>query len=125
MVTIPPKVENILVLNINYWAGGAHDIWGNRQCDQPEYETETENEQTHSFRQQAFNDQRIEVVGITSTFHLGRCQVKLSKPLRLCQGSHIQLHLLSGRHAYHVDGEPREVQVGQQKAVFDFSYCNQ
>jgi hypothetical protein len=29
LVNIPNNLENILVLNINYWAGGAHDIWGN------------------------------------------------------------------------------------------------
>ena len=28
------EIQNILVLNINYWGGGAFNIWGNNDIDQ-------------------------------------------------------------------------------------------
>jgi hypothetical protein len=28
-IIIPNEIENIVILNINYWGGGSHNIWGN------------------------------------------------------------------------------------------------
>ena len=89
-----PDVENIVILNINYWGGGVYNLWGNKHYN---YFTETANSDTsysessnseisQKFVEQNFSDKVLEVIGIQSVLHLGQCQVGFASPLRICQG---------------------------------------
>eukprot|EP00924_Labyrinthula_sp_SR-Ha-C_P008516 augustus_masked-scaffold_32-processed-gene-2.51-mRNA-1 protein AED:0.14 eAED:0.15 QI:0/-1/0/1/-1/1/1/0/633 len=60
-----------------------------------------------SFFDSDFNDQLVEVVGVQSSFQLGAAQVGLARPLKLCQGSHVVVHLSHMEECpVQIDGEP-------------------
>ena len=60
-----------------------------------------------SFQKCLFGDGIMEVMGITSSFHIAQMQVGLSEPLRLGRGKHFRI-LLSGSLPVQADGEPWE-----------------
>lgn len=77
-----PELESIVFLNISSWGGGVKMVQKNR-----------------------FDDCKIEVLGLTSTFHIGQVMLGLSKPLFLGEGSHVKIRL-NEHLPVQVDGEP-------------------
>lgn len=79
-----PELESIVVLNIPSWGGGVHLL--------PEGE-------------QSYNDQMIEVLGLTSSFHIGQVMIGLSSPIRLGTAREVRL-TLAEHLPVQIDGEP-------------------
>lgn len=69
------ELENVCLLNIRHWAGGASDLW------RPSSE----------FKRQSFNDGMIEVLGVADMLHLGQVQVGMDLPHQLAQGKSIKI----------------------------------
>lgn len=65
---------------------------------------------------QSYNDGKLEVVGIYSSFHMAQLQVGLATPHRIGQASTVQIKLL-GPSPVQVDGEPWE----QHPATFSIN----
>ena len=60
-----------------------------------------------NFKPQSQSDGIFEVIGLTSIWHLGQVQVGLDQPLKICQGSSINLKFIKdGEQALQIDGEP-------------------
>ncbi|KRX09440.1 ATP-NAD kinase-like domain [Pseudocohnilembus persalinus] len=93
-----PEVENLAFVNISSWAGGAQNLWYNEQ------QIKTLNNK-NIYKPQSFSDGVIEVLGVTSIFHLGQVQVNLQSPIRICQGKKIEITLKDNQHMQ-IDGEP-------------------
>ena len=87
-------------MNINYWGGGVYDVWGDEDQEgkgnaglfsesavSDGGSIENKHFEDRKFQKQSFSDGLIEVIGIRSTLHLGQVQIKLSSPVRVCQGS--------------------------------------
>ncbi|XP_020283288.1 diacylglycerol kinase theta isoform X2 [Pseudomyrmex gracilis] len=87
-----PQVEGIIILNILSWGSGANP-WGSKQA------------KANQFNRPNHWDGMLEVVGVTSVFHLGQIQSGLRGARRIAQGGHIKIHLNSGIPVQ-VDGEP-------------------
>ena len=86
-------LENIVLLNITHWAGGAGDLW----------------KTSSSFKRQSMDDGIIEVLGVTDMLHLGQVQVGMDLPLQLCQGRRVEIKSIgkfTGKVAFQIDGEP-------------------
>ncbi|XP_030020496.2 diacylglycerol kinase epsilon [Manduca sexta] len=85
-----PPLQALLALNIASWGAGV-DLWrmGN-EGEVPE---------------QHIDDGRLEVVGISSSFHIARLQCGLAEPYRFAQASRLKIEL-QGSCAMQVDGEP-------------------
>eukprot|EP01016_Furgasonia_blochmanni_P049594 TRINITY_DN7543_c0_g1_i2.p1 TRINITY_DN7543_c0_g1~~TRINITY_DN7543_c0_g1_i2.p1 ORF type:complete len:195 (-),score=19.07 TRINITY_DN7543_c0_g1_i2:21-557(-) len=63
-----------------------------------------------AFRNQSYGDGNIEVMAMTSVVHLGQCQSGFSKPIRVAQGSDLEIELKPGVVLpMQIDGEPMEV----------------
>lgn len=60
-----------------------------------------------SFQKCLFGDGIMEVMGISSSFHIAQMQVGLSEPLRLGRGKRFRI-ILSGSLPVQADGEPWE-----------------
>ncbi|KAF4678456.1 hypothetical protein FOZ62_002062 [Perkinsus olseni] len=87
-------LADIIIVNIPSFAG-AVDLWG------------TTSPRSHGYQRQRVDDGVIEVVAVSSLFHLGKVQVGLSSPYAVCQGKQITLALSSGaRLPAQLDGEP-------------------
>ncbi|CAH2037476.1 unnamed protein product, partial [Iphiclides podalirius] len=85
-----PPLQALVLLNIQSWGAGVH-LWSmGNEGEVPE---------------QSVNDGKLEVVGISSSFHIARLQVGLAEPYRFAQTSRIKIEL-SGSCAMQVDGEP-------------------
>ena len=70
-------------------------------------DTDTNAYQSNSFAPSSFNDGLLEVVGVQSSFELAASQVGLAKPIKLCQGKHILIHVHGVETMpVQVDGEP-------------------
>jgi diacylglycerol kinase (ATP) len=54
-----------------------------------------------------FGDGIMEVIGISSSFHIAQMQVGMSEPLRIGRGKHFRLRLF-GKQPVQADGEPWE-----------------
>lgn len=98
IVTLP-ELESIAVLNIPSWGAGVN-LWalglnGDRR----------DSEGNGPWAVQSFNDQKLEVVGLYSSLHIGQLMIGLNEPLRLGQASHIKIHLME-KVPIQVDGEP-------------------
>lgn len=97
-----PAVEGVTLLNIPYWGAGVK-LWttGAASADV------NKGDNGAVFTPAAANDQKLEVVGLYSSFHMAQLQVNLSKPLRLGQASEVKLFILDkGPLPIQVDGEP-------------------
>lgn len=55
--------------------------------------------------EQSMSDGKLEVVGISSSFHIARLQCGLAEPYRFTQASNLRIDL-EGSCAMQVDGEP-------------------
>jgi diacylglycerol kinase (ATP) len=69
-----PNLEGIVVLNINSWSSGcpmwsSNGEWGPSRMD----------------------DRMLEVVGLYSSFHVGRIQISASEPVRIGQSSNVKV----------------------------------
>lgn len=119
---ILPDVEGIIIQNITYWGGGIHDIWNDSTestayldsepffSDSVAGESENVGQVQTSFKKQSYCDGVMEVVGFSSILHMGRTQTGLAKPVRICQGSNIEIHIQEGAMIpFQIDGEPFEV----------------
>ncbi|XP_060802762.1 diacylglycerol kinase epsilon isoform X1 [Amyelois transitella] len=85
-----PPLQALVALNIPSWGAGV-DLWrlGN-EGEVPE---------------QSLNDGKLEVVGISSSFHIARLQCGLAEPYRFTQASKLTIDM-DGSCAMQVDGEP-------------------
>ncbi|EER02486.1 diacylglycerol kinase, putative [Perkinsus marinus ATCC 50983] len=87
-------LADIIIVNIPSFAG-AVDLWGSTSPH------------SRGYRRQRIDDGIIEVVAVSSLFHLGKVQVGLSSPYAVCQGKEITLSLSTGaRLPAQLDGEP-------------------
>ncbi|XP_076437790.1 diacylglycerol kinase theta-like [Babylonia areolata] len=96
LIDLPP-VEGIVILNILSWGSGAN-LWG------PERE-DTFNKPTHY-------DGMLEIVGVTGVVHMGQIQSGLRTGVRIAQGGHLRITLLTDIPVQ-VDGEPWIQPAGQ------------
>ncbi|CAH2980291.1 unnamed protein product [Chilo suppressalis] len=85
-----PPLQALVVLNIPSWGAGV-DLWSMGD----KYEVE----------EQSISDEKLEVVGISSSFHIARLQCGLAEPYRFTQASRVKIEL-DGSSAMQVDGEP-------------------
>lgn len=88
-LTLPP-LQALLALNIPSWGAGVH-LWSMGSEDEVE--------------EQSMSDGKLEVVGISSSFHIARLQCGLAEPYRFTQASNLRIDL-EGSCAMQVDGEP-------------------
>ncbi|KAL8607776.1 hypothetical protein ACOMHN_039449 [Nucella lapillus] len=79
LIDLPP-VEGIVILNILSWGSGAN-LWG------PERE-DIFNKPTHY-------DGMLEIVGVTGVVHMGQIQSGLRTGVRIAQGGHLRITLLT------------------------------
>lgn len=87
-----PELESIVLLNISSWGGGK-DIWSiGRNAES-------------TFPEQSIDDQLIEVVGITSSFHIAQMMVGLSEPYRIGRAKSVRIKIFD-QLPMQVDGEP-------------------
>ncbi|CAI9728874.1 diacylglycerol kinase theta-like isoform X1 [Octopus vulgaris] len=96
LIDLPP-VEGIIILNILSWGSGANP-WG------PEKED--------SFNKPTHYDGMLEVVGVTGVVHMGQIQSGLRNGIRIAQGGHLRITLLTDLPVQ-VDGEPWIQPAGQ------------
>ncbi|KAI5651860.1 diacylglycerol kinase accessory domain-containing protein [Phthorimaea operculella] len=85
-----PPLQALVVLNINSWGAGV-DLWSMGDEDEVG---------PHSI-----NDGKLEIVGISSSFHIARLQCGLAEPYRFAQAAEVKIEL-DGSCAMQVDGEP-------------------
>ena len=84
-------LENIVLLNITHWAGGASDLWNSSSV----------------YKRQQINDGMVEILGVADMLHLGQVQVGMDLPLQLAQGKEIKLCSKQGsvgKVAFQIDG---------------------
>ncbi|KAJ9577627.1 hypothetical protein L9F63_005814, partial [Diploptera punctata] len=101
-----PSIESIVILNIPSWGAGVQ-LW-NRG---------TGNE---AVPPQSYNDKKLEVVALYSSFHIAQLQVGLSQPHRVGQASHVKIKL-KAMTPIQMDGEPWE----QQPCELNITFHNQ
>lgn len=86
-------LENIVLLNITHWAGGAGDLWP----------------PSSTYKRQSMGDGIIEVLGVADMVHLGQVQVGMDQPLQISQGRAVEIKSIdqfTGKVAFQIDGEP-------------------
>ncbi|CAH2106415.1 unnamed protein product [Euphydryas editha] len=89
--TLPlPPLQALVVLNIPSWGAGV-DLWSLGSEE--------------DVGEQHIDDGKIEVVGVSSSFHIARLQCGLAEPYRFAQTTHVRIDL-EGSCAMQVDGEP-------------------
>lgn len=92
-----PPVEGIIILNILSWGSGSNP-WGPEREDQ--------------FAKPTHYDGMLEIVGVTGVVHMGQIHSGLRTGIRIAQGGHLRITLLSDLPV-HVDGEPWVQAAGQ------------
>ncbi|CAG9584645.1 unnamed protein product [Danaus chrysippus] len=85
-----PPLQALVLLNIPSWGAGV-DLWSMGSEE--------------DVGEQFMNDKKLEVVGISSSFHIARLQCGLAEPYRFAQTSYVEMSL-EGCVAMQVDGEP-------------------
>jgi len=129
---LPRDLEGVVVLNIQSFAGGTN-LWGTGEesedtdtsSDWPsESDVDVDSTMRHSpqFMRPSAQDQRLEVVGITS-LRLGAAQVGLAAAKRLAQASTVKIYNQASL-PMQIDGEPflmeegGEVEIGWKGEAF-------
>nr|CAD7588511.1 unnamed protein product [Timema genevievae] len=84
-----PAIESVVVLNIPSWGAGVC-LWDMVEDPKPP---------------QSFNDGKLEVVALFSSFHIAQLQMGLSQPHVIGQASRVMIKL-KAKTAVQVDGEP-------------------
>ncbi|CAH0723419.1 unnamed protein product, partial [Brenthis ino] len=85
-----PPLQALVLLNIPSWGAGV-DLWSMGSEE--------------DVGAQHMDDGKLEVVGISSSFHIARLQCGLAQPYRFAQASRVRIDL-EGCCAMQVDGEP-------------------
>ncbi|XP_049869271.1 diacylglycerol kinase epsilon [Pectinophora gossypiella] len=85
-----PPLQALVALNIPSWGAGV-DLWSMGSED--------------DVGEQSISDGKLEIVGISSSFHIARLQCGLAKPYRFAQASKVKIEM-EGSCAMQVDGEP-------------------
>lgn len=101
-VPIPDNLEGLNFLNIWSWGGGC-PVW--RQGLVPEDPEAVGLSTGERLDFGSINDGRIEIIGFTSSFHLGQCIANLADPLRLGQAKTAKITVLDTA-PMQADGEP-------------------
>ncbi|KAK9508998.1 hypothetical protein O3M35_006420 [Rhynocoris fuscipes] len=89
-----PELESIVVLNIPSWGAGVY-LWP----------LGLEDDEIEDIGKQSMDDGKLEVVAISSSFHIAQLQVGLSEPHRLGQASDVKI-IVKKKTAMQIDGEP-------------------
>lgn len=115
-VSLPSDVYGLMILNICSYAGGA-DLWGpSSSCTMDDVEMRAA---------QRVDDQMLEVVGVSGTFHLGAGAVGLASGHRIARGSLLTLEFQGDSRVYYqLDGEPAQEPL-QAPAVVRIRYLGQ
>eukprot|EP00358_Blepharisma_japonicum_P005670 CAMPEP_0202943410 /NCGR_PEP_ID=MMETSP1395-20130829/3846_1 /ASSEMBLY_ACC=CAM_ASM_000871 /TAXON_ID=5961 /ORGANISM="Blepharisma japonicum, Strain Stock R1072" /LENGTH=236 /DNA_ID=CAMNT_0049640851 /DNA_START=996 /DNA_END=1703 /DNA_ORIENTATION=- len=105
-----PNLEGIIFLNIESYGGGV-DMWGDSEMlsesSASESVTSPGKREDVVWRKQFRNDNMIELIGVTSAFNLGECQVGLSQAIKLAQGKIFTIEIKGrGKIPIQIDGEP-------------------
>ncbi|XP_077980143.1 diacylglycerol kinase epsilon-like [Glandiceps talaboti] len=102
-----PELEGIVVLNINSWGAGC-PLW-------------TGTSSGNNIPKVGYNDGILEVVGLSSSFHMAQLHVGLADPVRLGQARQVKITLRGSKMPMQVDGEPWE----QVPCVINIKHRNQ
>lgn len=94
-----PELEGLVVLNISSWGGGCRP-WHVGKDEE-------------IFASPRYDDGILEVMGLSSAFHIAQLQVGMAAPIRLGQASTVRIKLLGGNAPMQVDGEPWEQHSGE------------
>lgn len=87
-IIIPlPPVEGLTILNIPFWGAGVRPWINSSTCPQ------------------AFNDRKLEVFGVRSSFHIAQMQMGVSQGIPLAQGSNLKLRIFDATLPMQCDGE--------------------
>ena len=73
-----PKLEGVVILNINSWSAGC-TMW-------------SETEHVDGLVPARTDDRLLEVAGLYSSLHVGRIQVSMADPVRLGQAREVKVH---------------------------------
>lgn len=99
-VPLPPGLRSLVLLNTPTYAGGRR-LWGR---DDPRKAHKPRKWECVSSRQ-SLDDGLFEIVGVYSTFHLGRIMISLDRGVRIAQVNEARITFRSQVHAQ-ADGEP-------------------
>ncbi|XP_070581003.1 diacylglycerol kinase epsilon-like isoform X1 [Ptychodera flava] len=101
-----PDLEGIVILNINSWGAGCA-LWSGSSGN--------------NIPKSVFNDGILEVVGLTSSFHMAQLHVGLADPIRLGQARQVKITLRGSKMPMQIDGEPWE----QVPCIINVKHRNQ
>ena len=73
-----PQLEGVVILNINSWSSGC-SMWNDEESV------------SQGMGVARMDDKLLEVVGIYSSLHVGRIQVKMADPVRLGQAKEVKV----------------------------------
>lgn len=86
------NLEGIVVLNINSWSAGC-TMWN--ELSSP----------NNNWVPSRMDDNMLELVGLLSTFHVGKIQVSVAEPIHLGQAKNVKI-VLNESLPIQIDGEP-------------------
>lgn len=94
-----PSLEGLVVLNISSWGGGCRpwQVGKDGEMYGPAW----------------YDDGLLEVMGLSSAFHIAQLQVGMTSSIRLGQASTVKIRLIGGNAPMQVDGEPWEQHPGE------------
>ena len=98
-VPLPPGLRSIVLLNTPTYAGGRR-LWG-KDSKKPRKPRKWE----CVSQRQSLDDGLFEIIGVYSTFHLGRIMIELDRGVRIAQVNEARLTFRTSVHAQ-ADGEP-------------------
>ncbi|GAB5359681.1 hypothetical protein AAMO2058_000563800 [Amorphochlora amoebiformis] len=105
-------LQGVVVLNISSYGGGS-DLWGSEASGRDAGGESREGgpeEKDAEFETPSQYDKLVEVVGITDSLHMAKCQVGIASCVRLGQGRKIVIEASKrGGFVAQVDGEPWRV----------------
>jgi len=90
-VALPIGTASLIILNLASYMGGT-DLWNVGRASQ-------------KYTTPSISDGKLEIVGVTGVFHMGRIQAKISSGKRIAQGSSIKI-ITTDAISAQVDGEP-------------------
>lgn len=89
-------LENLVLLNINHWAGGVSGLW----------------KATGNFKPSCMNDGVLEVLGVSDMLHLGQIQIGMEVPLQISQGKVVIVRSIANcTMSFQIDGQPFQLKA--------------